>query len=121
MNRYAEMAKEAHGKKHGEDLTNVFVSWETENQKLIGKLLKIETVTPDEKMGSVQRYVFDTGDFSASCILGGATDKQLEGKLVPGDLVEITYHGKQKLKDGKREVNRFDVRRFGHEEDFPTE
>lgn len=105
---------EAMLKQAGESLTQRFITFSDPGDGLIGVFLLQEQVTPNEEMGAVQRYVFLTTDGVSSCLLGGATDRQLAGKLKRGDIVTITYQGKQRIRGGAQQVNLFDVRRTGH-------
>lgn len=115
---YQQMYEESQGKNIGEDLTQIFISWDEEGQAVVGEFLYTETVVGKEDMGEVCRYVLKTDQGTCSCILGGATDKQLSDKLAPGDLISITYGGKSPIQGGSKQVNHFDVRRFGRAEQF---
>lgn len=115
---YAEMAAKAYKSGVGEDLTQTFIAWDEEGKIVSGCYLYSETVTAKADMGAVKRYVLLTDEGTASCILGGATDKQLEGKLIPGDMITIVYKGKTSIQGGSKQVNNFDVRRWGHDASY---
>lgn len=111
---YDEYRKEAEKSGAGENLTERFVTFKEPGDAISGAYLYEEQTTPNEEMGPCNRYVYVTPDGISSCLLGGANDKQIAGKQKKGDLVTITYRGKQPIHGGKHQVNVFDVRRWGH-------
>lgn len=115
---YEEMFHDSQGQNIGEDLTSIFIQWENPGQTVVGMFLYSETIVPKEEMGPVTRYSIKTDEGTCSAILGGATDKQLEGKLIPGDYISIVYGGKKSIDGGKKQVNHFDVRRWGHDASY---
>ena len=115
MSTYLEEFRNLPENAGGEDLTQEFIVWDEEGKTIAGKLLKVEQTTVKEGMDPVNRYVLFDGEKTISCLLGGATDKQMAKHLKTGDLLAITYNGKQKIRNGTQEVNLFAVRRWGHE------
>jgi len=109
----SDYRKEAEEKGQRESLTQNYFSFVNPGDSLIGAFLYQESVVPNAEMGPCQRYVFQTEEGTTSCLLGQATDKQLEGKLAEGDLVTITFHGKQQIKGGPKSVNKFTVDKWG--------
>lgn len=95
-------------------LTTAFYDFVSKGDNLLGVFQRQETITLPRFGSDVERYVFDTEDGRVSCILGGATDKQLGNSLKPGDIVSIVYGGKKKIDDDKKEVNIFEVLLLGH-------
>lgn len=91
----------------GDDRDNLvqrFISF-SEGENVVGELLSIESKQISDDKPPVNSYTVMTDDGPGSFLLGGATDKQLEGKLNIGDLMSVTYLGKQKIKGGAQQVN----------------
>ncbi len=64
---------------------------------------------PESKYGGTVRIHFLATDMGlCSCILGASADKNIGARVVEGDLIRLTYRGKEDLADG-RTVNVFDV------------
>lgn len=98
-----------------ERLDMKMVKWSLEDPVLIGRFVSQE-VMPETKFDTpVQRYIFDTDAGRMSCLLGAATDKQMVGKMLAGDLMRIEYEGTKDIGGGKK-VNLFKIEKFGHEE-----
>jgi len=111
---FAEYRKEAEKAATQESLVQQFFTFKNDGDMLSGAFLYEETVTIADDKPPCQRYVFATEDGLQSCLLGGAADKQISGKLKKGDLVVIVYHGKIAIRGGQQQVNKFDVNRWGH-------
>ena len=77
---------------------------------VIGMLIGIEQVQNEKVKEPANRYIIDVGDKTVSILMGSATDGQLAGKLSPGDLVHITFHGKTSIDGGAKQLNRYSVR-----------
>lgn len=88
------------------------VSWREKGQQVVGELVSLEPMQDNKFQAPVLRYVLKTDEGEVSCILGGATDAKLKDVVHPGDLLSITFEGKQSISGG-RSVNLFIVERVG--------
>lgn len=66
-----------------------------EDNILIGKLLKIDTIPPKEGKLPCKNYVFDTDNGKESCILGPVIDKILNTQSNIGQVFAIHYLGEK--------------------------
>lgn len=94
------------------------VQWGDPGSVLIGEFVSQEDMTSEKFEGTVQRYVFKTDAGLMSCLLGSATDKQIEGRMQPGDLMRIEFEGQKDIGSGKT-VNLFKIEKFGHADKGP--
>jgi len=107
---YKELYEAAQRDKAAQVLTPAYVSWETEGQMLVGKLISMTEVKSGRGEGVYLQYVMETDDGVVKFALGGNADRELAGQLIAGRVYAISYLGKQKLPN-KRQVNRFRVER----------
>lgn len=83
--------------------------FENEGDVLLGKVIEIKPFTDGEFDTEVSQYILDTDDGVMSCILGSATDKQIQGKVSVDDVVRFAFKGKTETAKGNQ-VNVFDVK-----------
>lgn len=84
--------------------------WQPEKgDELVGHLLSIEDFQSESMSEPCKRYVFDTDNGLKSCLLGNATDGQLEGRIEIGKLTYVKYEGKREIDNGAKQVNIWNV------------
>lgn len=105
---YNELANQAHKEGHVSQLTTEIKSFKNPDDSLIGKLLEINEFTGGKFEKSCKQYLFETDDGLVTCLLGGATDKQLEKQDLIDKVLIIIFKGQAELEDG-RKVNKFDI------------
>ena len=108
MDNYRQRFEELANENQPTDLVVQIHTWE-ENDELYGELISIDLVQTAKMQEACNGYILQTDDGPTSCMLGNATDKQLEGKLHIGDLVYIKFHGKIAIQGGAKQVNKFIV------------
>lgn len=105
---YMEQYKEALIKGKLKRHTYRIHTWSEDTAHLTGKVLAIKEFKGGTFDAVVNAYTIAADDGVVSCVLGSATDGQLEGIDLIGQLVHIEYCGKKELVDG-RQVNLFNV------------
>lgn len=105
---YEEKRKKAIQKKTGKQLTCTIHKFTEPGDYIVGKLLAVEDFIGEKIKEKCNKYVLETDAEVTSCILGGATDKQLDTSKLIGRVISIDYHGQTTLQDG-RAVNKFTV------------
>lgn len=106
---YDDLFKDNYRGDERDNLVQRFISF-AEGEVVVGELLGMELKTISKDKPKVKSYTVMTDDGPGSFLLGGATDKQLEGKLEIGDLLCVKYLGKQKIKGGQQQVNLWDIK-----------
>lgn len=81
-----------------------------EGEHVVGKLIAIEEVKLPQYEKPCNRYILDTDKGPASVLMGGATDKNIEGKLHIGWLTYIKFEGKRSLGDDRKPMNWWTVK-----------
>lgn len=90
------------------NLTPVFVEFKDKGQSVVGRLINTQEVESKLSPGSYLQYVMETDDGLIKYSLGQATDKEMEGVLMPGGVYMIEFLGKTKLAGG-RSVNKYQI------------
>ena len=104
---YEEMFDKAEAEGNTKPLSVEIVSWESEGQEVIGRLIDIEIFQGDKEKGECNAYILETDRGLVSFILGSATDKRLQD-LEPDNIVKVIYRGQKEIKGGNR-VNLFNI------------
>ena len=87
------------------------LTWDTEGQEVIGKLIGIGPFTEGKFDMEVKKYTIETDHGKVSTVLGAATDKQLASKVKIGTSLYIKWKGQKEI-GGGRHVNLFEVETF---------
>ncbi len=105
---YQDLANESHKNGFTKQITTEIVSFKNPEDSLIGKLLEISDFTGGKFDTSCKQYLFDTDTGLKTCLLGGATDKQLEKQDLKDKVLIIVFKGQDEI-EGGRKVNKFDI------------
>lgn len=105
---YMEQYQEAKIKGKLKRRTYRIHTWSEDTAHLTGEVLSVKEFKGGTFDAVVNAYTIATDEGVVSCVLGSATDSQLEGTDLIGQLVHIEYCGKKELVDG-RQVNLFNV------------
>jgi hypothetical protein len=115
---YKAIKEKASQEKSLQDITPKFLAWEKPKQSVLGRFVSCAPVQSGLSEGQYNQYLFDTDDGMAKFSLGGAADKEFSTLLVPGNVYEITYLGKEKIARG-RSVNKFTLVLVAAESELP--
>lgn len=109
MATYEERAQAALKNKSVRTLNAKFWKWDKDGKTLVGTVLRIDTVETKKDWKPIKRYVLDTDYGIRSCLLGGASDTNLDGFIRVGMTVMITYDGTMEMDNGRNPMNVFTV------------
>jgi len=110
---YEKAYQKAYESQKTTQLVKQIITWDTEGQKVIGKVVAIEPFTDGRFTSEAKVYTLETNNGLVTCVLGEATDKQFLKEDPLGTLVAITFKGKKML-DDSRQCNIFDIQSFDH-------
>ena len=105
---YAEQYQKAKDKGKLDQITTNIYKFTTEGETLVGEVVKIIPFTAGDFDVEVKAYIIDTEIGRISCVVGSATDKQLDNFKLVGKVIAITFHGQKDLEGGKH-VNLYTV------------
>jgi hypothetical protein len=108
---FAEDYKRAKERGKVEQATTQIFQFDEENRTLIGKLKDVTEFKEGKFETEVNKYIFQTDSGLVSTVLGAATDKQITGKVSPGQNLAITWKGKKPIGNGQT-VNVFEIEVF---------
>jgi len=110
---YEEMFDKAEAEGQTKPLSVEIISWDSEGQTVIGKLIDIEIFQGDKEKGDCNAYILEADRGLVSFILGSATDKRLQD-LEVGNIMKVVYRGQKEIKGGNR-VNLFNIMVINHD------
>ena len=105
---YAEQVAKAKKEGSMKQITVEIMSFKNANDTLIGRLQEVSDFTGGKFEKACKQYLFETDSGLVTCLLGGATDKQLEDKELTGKILMIIFKGQDEI-EGGRKVNKFDI------------
>jgi len=114
MSNYQEQYAAAEKAGKAESLNIIIQRWTEAGQTVVGKVVLIEDMRVSKFKNAVKRYLMRTDNGLVSCVLGAAADAGFASMFRIGQLVAITYRGKQQL-EGGRSMNVFNVSTWGGE------
>jgi len=117
---YADAFDEAVKAENVSELTREIWKPENEGDCLIGVVVAVTPFTEGKFDTAVNAYLLQTDEGLMSCVLGSATDAQVKGRELTGQLVRISYHGKREL-EGGRTMNVYKVEAAGGKAEHQTE
>lgn len=109
MNKYLEEYQKAEKEGKTETITHEIFTWDEEGQELAGIVKKVSEFKEGQYEQNANQYEIDTGEGVVSTVLGGATDKQLEGTQLVNKKIYIQFKGQKEIAGSKR-VNLFKIK-----------
>lgn len=93
------------------NLTTDIITWDTEGQEIVGKVLSVDSFEDSQYSEQCMKYLIETDDGKVSCVLGASRDELLTENDLIGSGIYIRYGGKVPGKNGQT-YNKFRIDLF---------
>ena len=117
---YKEMYETAKKNNRLEELNVRYLTWDEEDQYIIGRFLSSDEVESKNGQSRYRMYLFDTDVGKVRFALGYKADTEIFPLMEVGEVYYIQYLGQVKLPSG-RHLNQFEVKHILSVEDIPFE
>ena len=115
---YEERLKKALAGAPMKRLLPVMIQWKVNDQRIVGRILDIETIKGKKDKGSFRMYKMECDNCIAKFTLGAQIDQIFPGNELIGRVIAITYLGTEDIGGGKHMKN-FDIMDLTEETDTP--